>query len=386
MLTLVQMFVRIAAESDSSAGQPAGDRRRARRAQRRRERGGRRPDAGKRWPMSRPRIAPPSPPSAGDLVGVARKNLLGLKPGETLYPDRSLQARKELTAMGLALPRLQAVPRRGEAQRRARRGAVHRRPGRRPCRRRDSGAATRWISRARNRQRAARSAASSEVAPQRVERRQRGDRRGLGAQHPRPERGRHEARLATARPLPPRVNPASGPAARTKSVLPCTEPSTAAARSAGRAGSSRSGWRRPVVAQRKPAAALPGSRLRPHCSQAAITIFCQCAAPVFGAIALRPRHRARGEHRLHFAPRRARPPCAPCCPCARRADTPCTSVTRSGDSRSTGAVLQQVDRDPQPLHRGDARGELAAAAVEQRHLVALAQPQHVHRVVRRVLG
>lgn len=36
-----------------------------------------------------------------DLVGVARKNLLGLKPGETLFPDRSLQARKDLTAMGL---------------------------------------------------------------------------------------------------------------------------------------------------------------------------------------------------------------------------------------------------------------------------------------------
>ena len=36
-----------------------------------------------------------------DLVGVARKNLVGLKPGEALFPDRSLQARKDLTAMGL---------------------------------------------------------------------------------------------------------------------------------------------------------------------------------------------------------------------------------------------------------------------------------------------
>ena len=40
VLTLVHMFVRIAAESDSSARQPAGDRRGARRAQRRRQRGG----------------------------------------------------------------------------------------------------------------------------------------------------------------------------------------------------------------------------------------------------------------------------------------------------------------------------------------------------------
>ena len=36
-----------------------------------------------------------------DLVGVARKNLLGVKPGETLFPDRSMEARKQLNAMGL---------------------------------------------------------------------------------------------------------------------------------------------------------------------------------------------------------------------------------------------------------------------------------------------
>ena len=39
----------------------------------------------------------------------------------------------------------------------------------------------------------------------------------------------------------------------------------------------------------------------------------------------------------------------------------------------------------QALHRGDARGELAAAAVEQRYVVTLAQPQHVDRVMRGVL-
>ena len=36
-----------------------------------------------------------------DLVTVARKNLLGVGPGQSLFPDRSLEARKELTAMGL---------------------------------------------------------------------------------------------------------------------------------------------------------------------------------------------------------------------------------------------------------------------------------------------
>ena len=36
-----------------------------------------------------------------DLVGVARKNLLGREAGRDAVPDRSLQARKELNAMGL---------------------------------------------------------------------------------------------------------------------------------------------------------------------------------------------------------------------------------------------------------------------------------------------
>jgi hypothetical protein len=36
-----------------------------------------------------------------DLVSVARKNLLGARPGETVFPDRSLEARKQLNAMGL---------------------------------------------------------------------------------------------------------------------------------------------------------------------------------------------------------------------------------------------------------------------------------------------
>ena len=65
-----------------------------------------------------------------DLAGMARKNLLG-GPGKR-FPDRSLQARKELTAMGLTYHDQEAVPRRGEAQRRAGGGAFHRRPGRRP--------------------------------------------------------------------------------------------------------------------------------------------------------------------------------------------------------------------------------------------------------------
>jgi len=50
------------------------------------------------------------------------------------------------------------------------------------------------------------------------------------------------------------------------------------------------------------------------------------------------------------------------------------------------AMLEQVDGDPQALDRGDARRELAAAAVEQGDVFSLAQAQDVDRVMRRVLG
>jgi hypothetical protein len=100
VLTLVHTFVRMAAEADSSgvslraiddvlAGRNAAANEAI---------------AG----LMREALADVSPENRAtiaaigrDLVGVARKNLLGLKPGETLYPDRSLHARKELNALGL---------------------------------------------------------------------------------------------------------------------------------------------------------------------------------------------------------------------------------------------------------------------------------------------
>ena len=100
MLTLVHMFVRIAAESDTSATSLraidevlAGRNAAANEAV-----------AG----LLRDALADVSPENRAtiaaigrDLVGVARKNLLGVRPGETVFQDRSLQARKDLTAMGL---------------------------------------------------------------------------------------------------------------------------------------------------------------------------------------------------------------------------------------------------------------------------------------------
>jgi hypothetical protein len=99
-LTLVHMFVRIAAESDSSqlslraidevlAGRNAAANEAI---------------AG----LLKDVLADVSPENRAtiaaigrDLVSVARKNILGARPGETLFPDRSLNARKELAAMGL---------------------------------------------------------------------------------------------------------------------------------------------------------------------------------------------------------------------------------------------------------------------------------------------
>src|SRR6185295_1150047 len=100
ILTLVHMFVRIAAESDSSqvslraidevlAGRNAAANEAV---------------AG----LLNEALADVSPQNRAtiaaigrDLVGVARKNLLGVNPGQTVFPDRSAEARKELTAMGL---------------------------------------------------------------------------------------------------------------------------------------------------------------------------------------------------------------------------------------------------------------------------------------------
>jgi hypothetical protein len=100
MLTLVHMFVRLAAESDTSTSSLraidevlSGRNAAANEAV-----------AG----LMQEALADVSPENRAtiaaigrDLVGIARKNLLGAKPGESLFPDRSLEARKQLTAMGL---------------------------------------------------------------------------------------------------------------------------------------------------------------------------------------------------------------------------------------------------------------------------------------------
>ena len=100
VLTLVHMFVRIAAESDfSQVSLRAIDEVLA----------GRNAAANEAIAsLMNDALADVSPQNRAtiaaigrDLVGVARKNLLGVKPGETLFPDRSMEARKQLNAMGL---------------------------------------------------------------------------------------------------------------------------------------------------------------------------------------------------------------------------------------------------------------------------------------------
>jgi hypothetical protein len=100
-LTLVHMFVRIAAESDVS---PSASLRAIDEVLAGRNAAANEALAG----LMKDMLADVSPENRAtiaaigrDLVTVARKNLLGLKAGETLFPDRSLEARKELAAMGL---------------------------------------------------------------------------------------------------------------------------------------------------------------------------------------------------------------------------------------------------------------------------------------------
>jgi len=100
VLTLVHMFVRIAAESDA----PQVTLRAIDEVLAGRNAAANEAIAG----LMNDALADVSPQNRAtiaaigrDLVGVARKNLLGVKPGETLFPDRSMEARKQLNAMGL---------------------------------------------------------------------------------------------------------------------------------------------------------------------------------------------------------------------------------------------------------------------------------------------
>jgi len=100
MLTLVHMFVRIAAESDTSTTslRAIDEVLSGRNAAANEAVAALMQDAlSDVSPENRATIAA----IGRDLVGVARKNLLGVKPGQTLFPDRSAEARKELAAMGL---------------------------------------------------------------------------------------------------------------------------------------------------------------------------------------------------------------------------------------------------------------------------------------------
>jgi len=100
VLTLVHMFVRIAAESDSAPTslRAIDEVLAGRNAAANEAIAGLMNDAlTDVSPENRATIAA----IGRDLVSVARKNLLGLKQGETLFPDRSMEARKNLAAMGL---------------------------------------------------------------------------------------------------------------------------------------------------------------------------------------------------------------------------------------------------------------------------------------------
>jgi hypothetical protein len=128
-----------------------------------------------------------------------------------------------------------------------------------------------------------------------------------------------------------------------------------------------------------------GIRLRPHCSQAAIAIRCQCSWRAAARSPFWPRHRCCGEHRVHLGDAEL----------DRLADGEVHALAGGhaldeDDAQRRlaldRAVAEHVDGYARALNRRDARGVLAAAAIEQNHFVAAAQAQHAHRVMRGFLG
>src|SRR5258706_49604 len=105
--------------------------------------------------------------------------------------------------------------------------------------------------------------------------------------------------------------------------------------------------------------------------------------PRRSALALGTRHRGGGEHRLdlrhaeldRFAHREVH---------ALAGRDPLHQHYAKRRLALDGAVREHIDQHLQPLDRRDARAVLAAAAVEERDLIAGLYAQHVHRVVRAV--
>ena len=145
--------------------------------------------------------------------------------------------------------------------------------------------------------------ASSEVAPQRIDRGERGRSRGLRAQDARPQSHRRQS-CARAPATSPVGKPPSGPTSRSSDAGAGTREDSGVRREhdARRPARARAAIRRAARPR-----ACRAARLRPHCSQAATAICRQCArrlSPRAPAEAARcaPSHRLDGRTR-------ARPPC-----------------------------------------------------------------------------
>ena len=163
---------------------------------------------------------------------------------------------------------------------------------------------------------------SSPVAPQRVERRQRRQRRGLGAQHARSHAHGAKLRAQGRRRLGVgRVHLRRRPAVRSR--RPAAPPRRAPApRPARTAGAATRASARAASPARSRSGSTSGTRLRPHCSHAAIATCCQCARRLSARAASRRVTLRAVMRRVAAQRRQARPPSGAQSPCARRRPGP----------------------------------------------------------------
>ena len=150
-------------------------------------------------------------------------------------------------------------------------------------------------------------------------------RRGLGAQHARPEPHRDEARARARLSCSRGESPPSGPAsridgaARPRQLAQAARPPRASSVQPQRAAAGSGA--EPVVERARPAAPAARGCARTARTRATATA-CQWRALLPGARGVEAHDAALGRQRLDRARRRARPLSAPCSPCARRSRCP----------------------------------------------------------------
>ena len=225
-----------------------------------------------------------------------------------------------------------------------------------------------------------------EVAPQRLHRGECRHRGGLGAQHAWPQAHRGEAAAARGGLLLGREaafrsrqqHDGSRPAAAGRAAAACPRARAAAAARPRRPPSA-------ARARRSSAAtgATGGTRLRPHCSHAAIDNRLPVRHAFLRAFAGRAARRCGRRQAGGSRRRRARPPSAPCNPCARRWRAPGRARSRAGTRARRSRAFADLHGYRASRRRRDHRASYSAPSpLNSVTRIARLQPQHPRRVVR----